>query len=471
MKLKSLVGDRAFYKYVFSIAVPIIIQNVITNFVNLLDNVMVGSLGTEAMSGVSIVNQFIFIFNLAVFGALSGAGIFTAQYSGKGDVFGVRNTFRIKMIILTLLGAVGIVVFLIFGEDFVKLFLHEGEGGDLALTLEYGKEYLKYILIGLIPYAISMSYASTLRETGETFVPMVASITSVLVNFVLNGVLIFGLLGFPALGIVGAAVATSVSRFAELGVLVIWTHTHKERAPFIVGAYRSLKVPASLLRMVAAKGSPMLVNELLWSLAVTMRNQCYSTRGLDAVAGLNIAVTVINVLSVCYMSIGTSIGIIIGNTLGSGDMARAKDENKKLLALTVSASVCIALIEVAISPLFPLIYNTTDAVRSLATYFMIVSAVFTPFNALAFASYFTLRSGGNVLVTFIFDSVYSWVVVMPVALALAYLTPINIHLLYILTVAVDALKCVMAIIFVSRGTWARQLSKQNPNDPRVPSES
>ena len=470
MKLRSFVGDRAFYKYVFSIAVPIIVQNVITNFVNLLDNVMVGSLGTEAMSGVSIVNQFIFIFNLAVFGALSGAGIFTAQYSGKGDVCGVRNTVRIKIIILALLGALGIIVFSCFGDDCISLFLHEGEGGDLALTLEYGLEYLKYILIGLIPYAISMSYASTLRETGETFVPMVASITSVLTNFVLNGVLIFGLLGFPALGIVGAAVATSVSRFAELAVLVVWTHTHRERAPFIVGAFRSLRVPASLLRTVAAKGAPMLVNELLWSLAVTMRNQCYSTRGLDAVAALNIAVTVINVLSVCYMSIGTSIGIIIGNTLGSGDMDRAKDENKKLLALTVSVSILIALIEVAISPIFPLIYNTTDSVRSLATYFMIVSAIFTPFNAIAFASYFTIRSGGNVLVTFIFDSGYSWIAVMPVSLLLAYLTPINIHLLYILTVAVDALKCIMAIIFVIRGSWARQLSRQDASEVPLPSE-
>ena len=124
----------------------------------------------------------------------------------------------------------------------------------------------------------------------------------------------------------------------------------------------------------------------------------------------------------------------------------------------------------AISPIFPLIYNTTDSVRSLATYFMIVSAIFTPFNAIAFASYFTIRSGGNVLVTFIFDSGYSWIAVMPVSLLLAYLTSINIHLLYILTVAVDALKCIMAIIFVIRGSWARQLSRQDASEVPLPSE-
>jgi len=458
MKLRSLVGDKAFYWDTLKITLPIIIQGCITNFVNLLDNVMVGSLGTEAMSGVSIVNQYVFIFNLAVFGALSGAGIFTAQYSGKGDVEGVRNTFRIKLILLLVIGAVGVGVFSLFGEPLVSLFLHEEGGGDLALTLGHAKDYLSYILIGLIPYAISMVYSSTLRECAETFVPMVASITSVVTNFVLNGILIFGLFGFPAMGVVGAAIATSISRFAELSVLVIWTHTHSRRVPFIVGAYRSLKVPFSLVTKVAAKGAPMLVNELLWSTAVTMRNQCYSTRGLDAVAALNIAVTIVSVLNVCYMSFGNAIGIIVGNTLGTGDFERAKAENKKLLALTATVSVGIAAIEAAIAPLFPLIYNTTSEVRSLATFFMLISAAFTPFSSLAFASYYTLRSGGNVLVTFMFDSGYSWAVVMPVALILTHLTPIPIYALYITVTAADALKCVIALLFVRRGSWARRLA-------------
>ena len=460
MRLKSFIGDRAFYSHTLRIAVPIIIQNCITNFVNLLDNVMVGSLGTEAMSGVSIVNQFIFIFNLAIFGAVSGAGIFTAQYSGIGDTEGVRNTFRIKILTLLAIGVGGVIAFGIFGESFIGIFLHEGTDGDLALTLEKGKEYLSYTVIGLIPYAISMGYASTLRETGETVVPMAASITSVATNFVLNAILIFGLFGFPALGVIGAAIATSVSRFAELGVLLVWTHTHKARAAFIVGAYRSLRVPAALVKRVAIKGTPMLINELLWSLSVTMRNQCYSTRGLDVVAGINIAITIVNVLNVCYMSFGNSIGIIVGQTLGTGDIEKARDENKKLLAFTVAVSIGIALVEVAISPIFPLIYNTTDSVRELATFFMITAALFTPFSALAFASYYTLRSGGNVLVTFLFDSVYSWAVVMPTVLAFTYLTAIPIQLLYVIACTADALKFIIAIYLVKRGSWAKQLSKE-----------
>ena len=173
MVLKKLIGDRAFYRRVFAISIPIIIQNAITNFVNLLDNVMVGALGTEAMSGVSIVNQFVFIFNLLLFGAMSAAGIFTAQYHGKGDVQGVRNTFRLKMLMAVLVGILGAVLFYALDDQLISTFLHDGESsGNLALTLEYGKEYLAVFIIGMVPFAISQAYSSTLRETGDTVIPM-----------------------------------------------------------------------------------------------------------------------------------------------------------------------------------------------------------------------------------------------------------------------------------------------------------
>ena len=174
--LKSYIGDKAFYKGALAIAIPMIIQNAVTNLVNLLDNLMVGSLGTEQMSGVAIVNQFIFVFNLAVFGAISGAGIFTAQFNGRGDVNGVRNTLRIKLIICVVIGLLGVGILTNFGDPLINAYLHEGTDGDLALTLLSGQNYLKFIVIGLIPFALSQVYASTLRETGETVVPMIASI-------------------------------------------------------------------------------------------------------------------------------------------------------------------------------------------------------------------------------------------------------------------------------------------------------
>ena len=176
--------------------VPILIQNVITNFVSLLDNVMVGQVGTEPMSGVAIVNQLLFVFNLCIFGGLAGAGIFTAQFYGKGDEEGVRHTMRIKLCFARWRCWFGCGCCCSFGEALISLFLHEGkEGLDLAATLRYGKSYLAVMLLQIPPFALTQVYASTLRETGETLLPMKAGIAAVLVNLVFNYILIFGKLG------------------------------------------------------------------------------------------------------------------------------------------------------------------------------------------------------------------------------------------------------------------------------------
>ena len=163
--LKGYVGDWPFYKGVLAITLPIIIQNAVSNLVNLLDNLMVGSLGTEQMSGVAIVNQFIFVFNLAVFGAVSGAGIFTAQFNGRGDVVGVRNTLRMKLVTSIVIGVLGVSIIGGFGDLLINTFLHEGTEGDLELTLLSGREYLKVIIIGLIPFAISLHGESVANST------------------------------------------------------------------------------------------------------------------------------------------------------------------------------------------------------------------------------------------------------------------------------------------------------------------
>lgn len=457
MNFKSYIGDKAFYKRTLAVAVPMIIQNTVTNIVNLLDNLMVGSLGTEQMSGVAIVNQFIFIFILAIFGAISGAGIFTAQFNGRGDTDGVRNTMRIKLIICAIVGVLGVLVFSTCGDFLINSFLHEGTEGNLELTLEAGQNYLAYILIGLIPFALSQVYASTLRETGETVVPMAASLVSVFTNFVFNGILIFGLFGLPALGVVGAAIATSLSRFAEVATLLIWTHKNKIKCPFAVGIFSNFRIPAGLIKQVAAKGVPILLNELFWSLSVTMRNQCYSTRGLDVVAGTNIAFTLQNLLSVAYFALSSAIAIMVGNLLGAGKLEEAKDTDRKLLAFSVFTGVVMMGVQIGLSPVFPYLYNTTESVREISTFIMICYGLSMPAAALATSTYYTIRSGGRVFITMLFDSVYAWVIVMPAAAALAYFTDISFYYLLPIMLVVENLKLIPGLVLVNKGIWVRQL--------------
>ena len=457
MRLKSFFGDRSFYRGVLAIALPIMIQNAVSTFVNLLDNLMVGALNTEAMSGVSIVNQFIFVFNISIFGAVAGAGIFSSQFYGRRDFDGMRYAFRAKLIFATVISAIGIGIFLVFGDSLIASFLHSGTEGDLVLTATLAKDYLIYIIIGLYPFAISISYASTLREAGETVVPMISSLAAMAVNCVLNAILIFGLLGAPALGVIGAAIATTVSRFVELIILVIWVHTHKEKYPFAKVLYSSLKIPAPMMRQLLIKSSPLLINEILWSISITMKNQCFSTRGLDVVAALSIVSTIVNFLTVAYMAVGTSVGIVVGSKLGAGQIDEAKDTAKKMIMLSFVIGIIITALQIAIAPFFPLAYNTTDSVRTLASELLVISALLLPFNSVSLASYFTLRSGGNAVTAMIYDSMYSWIAILPALLILTHFTAMNIFALYIAASAIEALKALVGILILKNGKWAKQI--------------
>ena len=459
MSLKSYIGDRAFYKRTLAIALPMIIQNTVTNLVNLLDNLMVSWVGTEQMSGVSIVNQFIFVFNLAVFGAISGAGIFTAQFNGRGDTIGVRNTMRIKVVLCFLIGIIGALAIGLFQDGLINNYLHEGGESelDLALVFDSAKEYVVYILIGLIPFALSQAYASTLRETGETLLPMIASTASIVTNLVLNAVLIFGLLGFPALGVAGAAIATAISRFIELAILIIWTHKNSDRCGFIVGLFTDFHIPTSLIKQVAVKGAPILANELLWSLSITTTNMFYSTLGPEVLPAMNISFNLQNLLSVAYFALSSSIAIIVGNLLGAGKLDEARDTDKKLLAFAVFMGLIMMGVQLALSPVFPRIYTDVESVINLASYNMVCFGFTMPLAALATATYYTIRSGGRVFITMLFDSVYAWAIVIPTLAALVSFTDLSFYILLPIILVVENLKLVPGLILVHKGIWVRQL--------------
>ena len=457
--LKAVViGDRAFYVMVLSILVPIIIQNAITNFVNLLDNVMVGQVGTEQMSGVSIVNQLMFVFNLCVFGGISGAGIFSAQYYGANNQEGVCHCFRYKLYLSAVLIVAAAAIFLTRGEYLIGRFLHdEADPGRVAATLGYGMDYLRVMLWGMLPFALTQSYASTLRECGETRLPMTAGIVAVFVNLVFNYLLIFGHLGFPKLGVQGAAIATVLSRFVELAFVVIGTHAHTDRYPFARGAFSSPWVPGPLARRITVKGMPLLVNEFLWSFGMTMLVQCYSVRGLDVVAAMNISSTVSNLFSVAILSMGAATSIIVGQSLGASDMAGAKDRAWKLVAFSLGLSAATLVLMLVIAPLIPRVYQTSDAVRQLATRFLWIYAFCLPLVSFCNSAYFILRSGGKTLITFLFDSGYTWLISVPVAWCLVHLTSLPVTTIYLLVQLAEIIKCIFGYVLLRRGVWMNNI--------------
>ncbi len=452
--IKNLFGNRAFYKRVLAITVPIMIQNGITNFVNMLDNVMVGRIGTVEMTGVAVANQLIFVFNLCIFGAISGAGIFSAQYYGSGDHKGVRDTFRFKLLVCLGLSLIGITVFTFGGDALINTYLRgEGNVSDAEASLGFGRDYLNIMLIGLIPYAFAQCYSGTLRETGQTLVPMYAGVSAVIVNLALNYILMF-IVGW---GVNGAAIATVISRFVELGIVSLWTHVHSEKNPFIKGAYRSMRIPIALVKNITKKGMPLLINESLWASGMATLNACYSVRGLDVVAANNICQTFFNVFSVAFLSVGGAIGIILGQMLGAGDEAGAKDSARKLIAFSVMISLGIGLVYALCTPFIPLIYNTDTSVRTLASRLMLVSAIAMPIDAFANAAYFTLRSGGKTFITFLFDSCFVWSVSVVAAFLMVNFTSLGVVSIFAVCQGLGLLKCALGFVFVKKGIWVRNI--------------
>lgn len=457
--MKRFIGDKKFYKMVLTIAVPIMIQNGITNFVSLLDNMMVGQMGTEQMTGVAIANQLIFVFNLCIFGGLSGAGIFGAQFYGQKDYTGVKHVFRFKVLIGIVLTVLAELILLTSQEPLIQNFLHEdGTGGDLALSLLHGKAYLQIMMIGLVPFVITQIYASTLRETGETVIPMKAGLIAVGINLLFNTVLIFGYFGMPALGAKGAAIATVIARFVECSIIVTWTHKHSEQNPYIQGVYKSLYVPKHLTTQILLKGTPLMFNEALWSSGMTMLMQCYSVRGLSVVAGLNIASIISNVFNVVFIALGSSVSIIVGQLLGAGKMKEAKDTDTKLIFFSVASCLVIGSLLALTSSLFPKLYNTSAEVKHYATWFILVAAICMPLNAFIHATYFTLRSGGKTIITFLFDSVYIWVISIPLAYMLTRYTNIPIIPIYFICQFIDIIKCIIGYILVKKGVWLENIT-------------
>jgi len=452
-------GDKAFYKMILAIAIPIMIQNGITNFVSLLDNIMIGQVGREEMNGVSIINQLIFVFNLCIFGAVSGAGIFTAQYYGRGDTDNMRYTVRYKIYsaIFAVIFFAG--VLLVFRKPLIDLYITPDESGtDPVATYLRAEEYLFIAILQLPFFAISQVYAGTLREANETKVPMFASLASFICNFIGNSLLIFGLLGLPALGVKGAAIATVIARAVESAILVIYAHNKSDKHRAFKGLYSSFKVPKALAKNITKKGMPILINETLWAIGVALLAQCYSLRGLAVVNAYSIASTINNLFAVVLLALGNAVAIILGNYLGAGKTEEAVVANVRLVSISVASSIVIGIILAVLASVFPEFYNTTEEIKLLASKFIFIFALYMPVNSYINCTYFTLRSGGRTIITFFFDSVFECCLAVPVAYLLVTFTTLSAPAIYAIVLGLWFVKVVAGVILIGKRIWLNDLT-------------
>jgi Na+-driven multidrug efflux pump len=288
---------------------------------------------------------------------------------------------------------------------------------------------------------------------------MVAGFVATGVNLCFNYVLIFGHFGIPQLGVAGAAIATVIARFTEMFIVVGWAHAHTKILPFLKGLYRSVYIPAPLLKSIILKGMPLLVNELGYGLGMAVLNQCYSVCGLAVLPALSISTTIYNLGSVVYRSLGNTVGIITGQMLGASlPEKEVRDSNRKMTAFGVMTGVVFGALLIALSGIIPKAYNTTDEVRNLATWFIIISSCAMPLQAYIFPVYFTLRSGGKTMITLAFDCGANWLLAIPIAFVLSRFTALPILVIFSICHSIDIPKCLFGLWLIKRGTWIQNIT-------------
>lgn len=288
---------------------------------------------------------------------------------------------------------------------------------------------------------------------------MVAGIIATFVNLVFNYILIFGHFGAPAMGVKGAALATVLSRYVEMAVVVVWTHVNTEQCPYAKGLFRSAFIPGSLLGNIIRKGMPLLLNEFMWTIGMALVNQCYSTCGLDVVPAMSISTTIYNLAAVVFRSLGNTVGIFMGQMLGARrPTEELMDTNRKMTALGAFSGVCFGILVGCLSGAFPMLYNTTEQVRQLAAQTILIAAVLMPLQAYSFPIYFTLRAGGKTVLTTLFDCGSIWLLYLPCSFLLSRFTDLPFLTIYVLCNSMDLIKCIVGGFLVRRGTWIQYLT-------------
>ncbi len=446
----KFIGTKDFYKKLFAVSLPIVIQQLITASVQLIDNVMVGRLGESAISSVAVVNQLYFVIILVAFGIIGGAGIYTAQYFGSKDYEKLKETFRFKLSFSIALAVISFIVFKLFGENLIGLFTNN------EVTIKNGMDYLSITVFNIFPMFLSFAISSTFREIGLPKPLMKISIAAIIINTVLNYLLIFGNFGFPELGIIGAAYATLVARFVEFGLLMVLLK--RKGKIFSTKIRRVFKIEKVVLMSIIVVALPMMLNEALWSLGQTAFLKAYSTRGDGALAAFNISNAVSQLVFIIFSAMSTAVAVLVGNTLGSNDLERAKDNAFKLIAFSVFVAFCSGILLIIASFFIPNIYDIAQETKDIVAFNIRVNGLFIPVYAFNVGVFFVLRAGGDTKSTLLMDAVFMWIVSVPLALWMAYFTGWDVRIMFLIVQATDYPKAFFAILRYKKGNWVKNLA-------------
>jgi len=452
MHIKKFIGTKQFYKETIMIALPIMLQQFVTSFVNLIDNIMIGGVGSVALTSVTVTNRFYLLFNSTLFGIGGAAAIFISQYYGAKNKEKCQKVFNLT-ILISLIAAIAFTSVLVFIPTLsLKLFTNTQSIVDLGL------EYINYIKYSYIPYAITFTCMMSLRSVGITKIQIVTGSISVLINVVLNYCLIFGNFGFPELGVAGAAIATSIARIVEM---LIWIVIIARKKYFFVWDCKSiLKVDITLLNSMSKKAIPLIINEILFSLGSTLIFKSYMRCDEYLVAAISVVDTVVNIAFIIFGGISSAVSIMIGKRLGANQLEEARDNSLKLVAFGVIVSAAMGLILFIAASYIPNIYNLDTDINRVIVILLRIKSVLLPVYVVNVCVFFILRAGGDAKSTLIMDSVFLWVVNVLVSNVLSIYFILPLITLYVIVECLDFFKLALAMYYLKKGTWVNNITIQ-----------
>ena len=444
---KTLIFNKKFIATLFSVAAPITIQNFINSAINIADTVMIGRLGKISITGVGLANQIFFILNLLLFGLLSGSAVFSSQFWGRKDVEGIARTTGLCLIIATIIGALFTYLCLLMPESLIAIYSTDTK------VIELGAKYLSTLSFSFFPFVYSFSIVMILRSIGKIKLAVITTAISLIVNIFLNLVLIFGLLGFPALGVRGAALATVASRILEL-VIVLAVSIAKKYP--VIGHFKTMFcIPFKFLKAYFFVTLPVVIEEVLWSLGITMHNLIFARLGTGEYAAFNIVNNVSLLLWVLFIGLGNGSAIIIGNRIGEGKIEEAKYFASFISILTPVMASLVSLLFIPISFAVPFIFDVGSDVLDIVPSLLITLALYYPlkaFNVVMIVG--VCRGGGDTRFSLFYDVLFMWIFAIPLAYSISsfsYLSPP--YLIYACIMSEEPIKLILGLIRLKSGKW------------------
>ncbi len=445
-----LFRDKNFFYKLFTLAIPVTIQNLIASSLGLVDNVIVGALGNVPIAAVGVANQYGLIVFLIYAAIHSGAGIYIAQFWGKKDSENISRVVNIGIVLAAAVSMLFSVIGIVFPQQIVGIFNPDRE------VIAQGSDFLRILSISFVFASISFGLSVSLRSIGRSVMPMVISGITLAINTVLNFILVFGYFGFPALGVRGSAIATLISRIIEMLIFLIVVSLNYEILRIKISVLR--QVTSELFKKVVATMIPVVLNEVCWGFGFAVYSVAYSRISTEAFDSVQITNIITNLFLVAGFGMASASAVMIGHAIGAGEEHKGREYAWRFVVLCLSGGVLIGVLLYFAAPYVARLFNVTEDVRETAVVILSLNAIIIPVRLVNIVSIVgILRGGGDASYAFIVESITMWLIGVPLAFIGAFVFKFEVQWVVLLVMAEEIAKVTCSLLRLRTSKWIKNV--------------